>query len=492
MIYIGNNETTREIDNYSVDKLHIPSIILMENAAINFVHSLNKKLDNFLIICGKGNNGGDGYAIAKQLFALNKKVSIFSCETINMSQDCQINYDICKNLGIFMENNIENLEKLLLSHNIIIDSIFGTGLDKDIKSPYDKIINLINQHSKKTISVDIPSGVNGSNGEIMGTCIKANKTISFVTYKQGFLNYDSLKYFGDIKIVNIGIPVSIIKNFSKISLLDKKYIKSLLIPRKKSSHKGDFGHTLILAGSSGFTGASVITTNASIKSGSGLVTLITHHDCQNIVASQLLEAMTANFDDKDNLMELLSKSNAIAFGPGINKSNSSLKLLKLVLENTKIPIVLDADGINLLSDNLYLLDKLKNRCIITPHLGEFSRLTKLSIKEISQDRLSIAQKFAYENSLVLLLKGYNTIITNGCEVFVNTTGNASMANGGMGDTLTGMIASFISQKYTIFDAAKIACFLHGYIGDKLNKHKSIVTAKDIIKNIPKYQKKLLK
>lgn len=492
MIYAGNNKTTKDIDNHSTEELKIPSIVLMENAAVSFVHSLNKNFDNFLIICGRGNNGGDGYAIARHLLSQNKNVSIFSCDTKNMSKDCQINYDICQNLNIPIESNINNLEKLLLSHDIIIDSIFGTGLDKTLLFPYDKIINLINEHSKYTISVDIPSGLSGSTGEIKGTCVKANETITFVTYKTGFLNYDIFQYLGKIKVVNIGLPEYIIKKFSDILLLDKKYIKKLFIPRNKFSHKGNFGHTLIIAGSEGYSGASVIAANSAVKTGSGLVTLITHKNLQSIVSAKLLEAMTANFDDKEHLLELLSKSSSVAFGPGLGNNSLTLDLLKSVINESNMTVVLDADGINSLSSDLTLLKNLKNRCILTPHLGEFSRISGFSIEEISKDRINKAKNFAEKYSVILLLKGYNTIITDGCEVFVNTSGNSSMANGGMGDSLTGIISSLISQKYNVFDSAKIGCFLHGYIGDELSKKLSVVTAGDIIHNISHYYKKLFK
>lgn len=490
MLLIGDANTTRDIDNYVVDNLNIPSIILMENAAVNFVKILNKNLDNFLIICGKGNNGGDGYAIARQLLSLNKNVSIFSCETSNMSTDCKINHTICKSLGIHIETNIENLTLLLQSCSVIIDSIFGTGLDKKLNEPYEKIISLMNKANKYIISVDIPSGINSTTGEIMGTCVKADKTISFVTYKQGFLNYDILDFLGKVTIVNIGIPKTIKNKFSKKFLLDKKYIKKLYKPRVKSANKGNFGHSLILAGSSGFTGASVISANSTVKSGSGLVTLVTHKETQNIVSQQTLEAMTANFDNKNNFLDLLKKADSIAFGPGLGNNSSTLELLELVINNTKIPIILDADGINALSNKLSLLNSLKNRAIFTPHPGEFARLSGHSTNQINNNRIKLAVEFAKKHSIILVLKGYNTIITNGSEVFMNTTGNSHMANGGMGDSLTGIVTSFVSQGYSLMDSANIGCFLHGYIGDKLGKKLEVITAGDIINNISKYQKKL--
>jgi hydroxyethylthiazole kinase-like uncharacterized protein yjeF len=490
VIYIGDNKTTGKIDAYSIDALNIPGIILMENAARNFTGVLDKGLDNFLIICGKGNNGGDGYAIARQLVSRGKQICIFSCETFGLSPDCQINYNICKSLNIPMENNISKLKELLISHDTVIDAVFGTGLDKAPKAPYDEIISQINQYGKYIISVDIPSGINGSTGETAGIHIKADETVSFVTYKQGFLNYKIFDSLGEIKIVNIGLPEYIIKKFSNTVLMDKKYISSLLIPRVKYSHKGNFGHTLVVAGSPGFTGAALISAGAAVKSGSGLVTLATFHECLPIVSSGFPEIMTADLSDKSRLLGLLEKADSVAFGPGLGNSRRTLELLEFILEKSNTPVVLDADGLNALASKLSLLEKLKNRCILTPHLGEFSRISGLSIKEISRDRINAAKDFAEKYSVIILLKGYQTIITNGSEVYVNTTGNSSMANGGMGDTLTGITASLISQKYNIFDSGKIAGFLHGYIGEELSKESFVVTADDIIRNIPFYQKKL--
>lgn len=490
MIYIGDNKTTGKIDSYSVNTLNIPGLILMENAAKNFTGSIDTAFDNFLIICGKGNNGGDGYAIARQLVSLNKQVRIFSCETFGMSPDCQTNYDICKNLEIPVENDISELHELLISADVVIDAVFGTGLNKAPTAPYDEIIRLINQYGRYIISVDIPSGINGTTGETAGLHVRADETVSFVTYKQGFLNYNIFQFLGKIKIVNIGIPEYIIKKFSSMVLMDKKYINSLLIPRLEYSHKGNFGHTLVIAGSPGFTGAAVISSGAAVKSGAGLVTLAVFSECLSAVSSCIPEVMTADLDNKDRLSELLKKADSVAFGPGLGNTNRTLELLKYVLEKSTAPVVIDADGINALAKDISLLHKLKNRCILTPHLGEFSRISGLSIEEISKDRIKAAKNFAEKHSVIILLKGYNTIITDGSEVYVNTTGNSSMANGGMGDTLTGITASLISQKYSVFDSGKIGSFLHGYIGEKLSKKAFIVTAEDIIKNISVYLKQL--
>ena len=201
---LGGNKTSREIDNYAINTLKIPSIVLMENAAISFASHIKSEIGNILIICGKGNNGGDGYAIARQLHSRGLKVHIYCISNKNMSIDCQINYEICKNLGIDIHYDIEELDNLLLNCNLIIDSIFGTGLNSEITGLYREIIEKVNRYSytKEVYSVDIPSGIDGNTGKILGTAIRANKTVSFITYKKAFLNLENRDYFGEIIIEN--------------------------------------------------------------------------------------------------------------------------------------------------------------------------------------------------------------------------------------------------------------------------------------------------
>ena len=254
---LGGNETTRKIDSYAINELRIPSIVLMENAAISFTRHIGKNEDNFLIICGKGNNGGDGYAIARQLFSKEKKVKIFCISDENMSNDCSVNYEICKNSGIEIFYKLEELDKLLLECDIVVEGIFGTGLNSEIEGIYKDIILKINEYSKnkKVYAIDIPSGINGDTGEIMGVSVKADVTISFVTYKKGFLKSDIKKYLGKVIIENIGLNKNNIDHIVSEYYLTSEIIKSFHIKRDENSHKGDFGKVLIFAGSSGFYGA---------------------------------------------------------------------------------------------------------------------------------------------------------------------------------------------------------------------------------------------
>ncbi len=504
---LGENETTGFLDSYAINILGIPSVVLMENAAISFLKHLDNNTDNYLILCGKGNNGGDGYVIARHLFTMGKRVSIFAASTKNMSEDCKINYNICRNIGISICEGVENLEKMLKTCEIIIDSIFGTGLNSDIYGIYYDIIERVNSSFKRVYSVDIPSGINGNNGEVMGIAIKAYKTVSFMTYKKGFLNHDSSEYFGEIAVENIGISSNCFLHLVKEYYVTESLIKENIIGRKINSHKGNYGRVGIFAGSRKFPGAGIIAANSCVRGGSGLVTFVTFEETfkdNNLsIYPEVMPFYIKSGDIGGNLKELeelVFKSDVMALGPGIGKSKNALKIIETIFniekneKGNKISLIIDADGINLLSENSNLFSKISKRAILTPHTIEFSRLSGLSVGEISKDRRTSFEnlrKFAEKYEIVLLLKGKNTVVTDGESVYINSTGNPYMANGGMGDCLTGIIASLAGQGYSLLESGFIGAFLHGYIGDFLGIEQYAINATHIIENIPRYMRKLL-
>ena len=502
---LGGNETTKKIDSFAINELKIPSIVLMENAAISFVKHIDENENNFLIICGKGNNGGDGYAIARQLFSKGKNIKIFCISNENMSNDCMINYKICKNMGIKIFYEIEELDKLLLDCNVVIEGIFGTGLNSEIKGIYRKIIEKINtaSNNKAIYSIDIPSGINGDTGEIMGISVKADITISFVTYKKGFLNSKIKDYLGKVIIENIGLNETNINHLVKEYYLTPDMVKSFHIKRNEDSHKGDFGKVLIFAGSSGFYGAGNIVAKSCVRTGAGLTTVIT--DKNNFSLNVFVpEAMSfpINFDNINENLEKLENeilnSDIIAIGPGIGKSHQAFSIFQKLInfeKNNKgntIKLILDADALNLLAENRELFEKIRNRSVLTPHLVEFSRLTGFSPEVINKNKFEIAKEFSRKYGIILLLKGKNTIITNGEELFANSTGNSHMANGGMGDCLTGIICSLAGQKYDLMKSASIGAYLHGKIADELVRRQYAVNATDVIDNISEYMNKIFR
>lgn len=495
---LATGSIMREIDKYCIDTLKIPGIVLMENAALKIIKNIDLQGNNsFAIVCGKGNNGGDGFAVARHLHVLGKKIEVFLIGTKEgMSEDCTTNYSILKNIGINV-NKIENIEDINELRDaagrcdITIDALFGTGLGKNVDGIYDMAISIINENSNYIAAVDVPSGFNSDTGKVMGNCVKADKTITLQLYKKGFLSYGSDKYAGEIVVEDIGIPEAVIDKFHNNEfILDREMVKDRLQIRDKYAHKGDYGRVLIAAGSKGFTGAAFIAAEGAVRSGAGLVTLCCSEDIQPVLSSKLVEAMTISFSEKERLADAVYKCSAAAIGPGMGNNGETLEAVKYVLENAHCPVVIDADGINVLKEHLSLIKNRENKVVLTPHLGEMSRITGLSIDYIKQNRIEVSQQFAKEYGVVLILKGYNTVITDGNVTMINPTGSSSMASGGMGDCLTGIIASFIGQGYQPFEAAYLAAYIHGFAGDKLSEKMFCVNATHVLESIPYVIKEL--
>lgn len=495
---VASAEVMRKIDSYCIESLKMPGIILMENAALKVVKNIDlNKFNTFVIVCGKGNNGGDGFAVARHLYLLGKKINVFLIgPDEGMSEDCKTNYRILKNIGIKISriNNVEDINDFrdsIIESDMTIDAVFGTGLTRNVEGIYDTVITVMNENSSYILSIDVPSGFESDSGRKLENCIRANHTVTLELYKRGFLNYGTDKYTGNITVENIGIPEAVINKFHNNEfIMDEKMIKRSLHIRDKYSHKGDYGRVLIVAGSKGFTGAAYISTQGAVRSGAGLVTLCCHEDIVDVLSSKLIEAMTITFSEGDKLRGLIERSNAIAVGPGMGNNKTTLELVKMVLEEANCPIVLDADAINVLKDNTHLLKNHRNSIILTPHIGEMSRITGLSIDYITENRIEVAQNFAKENSVIVLLKGYNTIVTDGEITVVNPTGNSSMASGGMGDCLTGIITSLIGQGYDPMTASFAGAYIHGYCGERLSQKMFCVSASSILEEIPTAIKEL--
>lgn len=490
---IATSEIMKNIDGFCMNNLRIPGIILMENAALKVVKNIDTtKFNHFVVVSGKGNNGGDGFAVARHLISLQKVVQVFIIgKEDEMSPDCRTNHDILKNMGVHINriNNVEDINELrdaILRSDATIDAIFGTGLSNNVMENYDRVISIINENSSYILSIDLPSGFNCDTGKIMGNCVRANKTVSFISYKRGFLNYCTDMLMGEIVIENIGVSQYVIEKFHNNEfMLDKSMIKEKLIPRDKYDHKGDYGRVLIVAGSKGFTGSAYISTEAAVRTGAGLVTLGCSEDIADIMAAKITEAMIVATGEEDRFNKIVKNSNAIAIGPGMGNNEKTFRLVSKIIREAKCPVVIDADGLNAIKDNLDILKQSKNKIILTPHIGEMAKLTGLTIDNIKENRIDVAKNFAKEYDVILLLKGYNTIITDGDCTMINSTGNSSMASGGMGDCLTGMVAAFLGQGYSPLQATYIAAYIHGLCGEMLSKNSFCVNARDILKEIPK-------
>lgn len=493
---IGNIQTMRNIDQDCILKLGIPGIILMETAARKLLnHVLENPAENIVVICGTGNNGGDGFALSRLLFIENKNVKIYLTGNLeNMSEACKTNFDICTALNIPIEIlalncELSNFMMDVKKADILIDSILGTGTDRSVSDFLVQIFEIINNNSKYILSVDVPSGLNSDTGEPFNKCIIANKTVTFQLIKRGFLNYGAEKYTGEVVVEKIGIPDSVLKNNdTREYVIDKQFVQENLRKRDKYSHKGTFGHITLFGGSKGFEGAICLSAKACVKAGAGTVTMCVSEDIVNIVKLKILEAMVITYKEENKILENIKKSKAIAIGPGMGKNNLTLKIVRDLIKTSDVPMVIDADGINVLVNNLNLLKEKKSEIILTPHPGEFARLIGKTSDEVNSNRIDYSKKFAKEHGVILVLKGYRTVVTDGDLTFINTSGDSAMATGGMGDSLTGIIASIISQNSNPLISTSIAVFLHGFCGDMLSLENYSVQPTDLINFIPRAMK----
>lgn len=489
-MYIMSKDSCKAIDKITIDSIGIPSIVLMENAANEVYLKINNR-DSYVVVCGTGNNGGDGLAIARKLILNSKDVRIIIINPKdNYTEDFYTNFNIIKNLKcridyIKQESDIDKLEEILVNTDIIVDCIFGVGINRELDSFYIKLINSINEYGNNNIiAVDVPSGLDSDSGVARGSAIKAKITYTFEVIKLGFINYNAFKYIGDLKVIPIGIPEIVKQQVdNNICILDEIKYKEKIHIRSKYGHKGNYGKAIIFAGSKGFSGAGYLTTEACVKTGAGLTTIVTTEECQKYLSSMLIEAMSCNFNERDRICKLIKDADVIAFGPGLPSSNEYEEWLIEICKNSSATIVVDAEGINILARRPDILKMLRGRVILTPHPGEMARLVNKSIKEVEENRLTIAKKFAKENECILLLKGYNTVITDGIKTYINTTGDSKMAAGGAGDCLTGIITSFVAQGHCSLDSVLVGAFIHGKSAEIAGVGKYSVTATEIIEKI---------
>lgn len=487
---VMSRDGCKEIDRYTIKEIGIPSIVLMENAAKEVTDRIVNLGHKFIIFCGNGNNGGDGLAIARKLLLKNKDVCIvIVSKNDNYSKDFLVNYNILMKLTsniIHLKglNDIEILSKVLSKYEIVLDCIWGVGLNRALDEFYIKVINIINEKSKFIISVDVPSGLNADDGDVIGASILADITFSFEVIKKGFIKYKALEYLGKLEILNIGIPEFVKSmNSEKVFLLNKEDYGQLLKKRTVYGHKGDYGKVAILAGSKGYTGAAFIATEACVRAGAGLTTLVSTKYVQDKLSCKLVEAMTANIESRDELKELFEKLDVIAIGPGINNEKMYKEILLDIIKYENKLFVIDAGAFNLIKGSKEIMEGLKGRAVYTPHPGEMARLIDKTIDYVEDNRIDVARKFAKENEVVVLLKGYNTIITNGEYVYINNTGNSKMASGGMGDCLTGIISAILAQGHSLIDSALLGAYIHGLAGEIASEDKYSVVASDVIENI---------
>ena len=503
MNYALDSKSAKMIDDYTTGIVKIPALVLMERAAYEVAAVMKKhiqKSDHILSICGPGNNGGDGIAAGRILYLQGYHVAILFLgdEDKATEQTCK-QLEIARNLGITFESNYK-----LHEYNIIIDSIFGVGLTRPVTGEYEEVINRINSSGNTVFSVDIPSGISTDCGRIMNAAVRADYTITFGYQKLGLLLYPGADYAGEITVADIGFaPLSDELAEAAVFYYSKEDL--IMLPqRKNNSHKGTYGKVLIIAGSKGMSGAAYLSARAAYRTGAGLVKILTASDNRTILQTSLPEALFTAYDSETNQEQLALEdiiisirwASAIVIGPGLGQSKTAQELLDIVIREAKVPVVIDADALNILSKKMEHLQELKERLsylsnilkpntILTPHLMEFSRLLGISLTDITNNVIDTAALCSYNNELTYALKDARTVVTKQGRRYLNVSGNNGMATGGSGDVLTGIIASLIAQGMPSFDATCLAVYIHGLAGDTAAKDKGTYSlmAGDIVDSI---------
>lgn len=467
MEYLLNSEEMKRCDVTTIQKIGMPSMVLMERAALSVVEELDSfDLTRVLVVCGSGNNGADGYAVARLLHLQNIKVDVlFVGDEQKRTTENKQQQKIAEYYGVSSVKKIENNP-----YTTIVDALFGIGLSRPLSGKYLEIIEQVNQAEGEILSVDIPSGISADNGKVMGNAIKATRTVTFAFRKLGLVLYPGADYAGVVKVKDIGITARGFEGrFPKIYTYTRKDLER--IPRRQSySNKGTYGKILVVAGSKNMSGAAYFSAKAAYRMGAGLVRIVTPEENRQILQTLLPEAIVTTYQrsqlDGDWLTEAINWASAIVIGPGMGISEEAKYLLSKVLSISKVPLVIDADAITLVAKEPELLHDHEQKIIMTPHVGEMSRLTGKPIPKIADDIIEVAEKFAAEKKLTCVLKDARTIVTEGTEdTYVNTSGNNGMATGGTGDVLTGVIVGLLAQGLREREAARLGVYIHGLAGD---------------------------
>ena len=505
---IVTTEQMREMDRLTIQKYGVSSLMLMERAGEAIAQAVLKGFarhakKGVLIVAGKGNNGGDGLVVARLL----KKKSV-PCEVVLLARKEELSADAAHNLRAYRKLNgkvseiaagtLDLLSQRLSKKGLIVDAILGTGMKSAVRGLFADAITLMNAAGLPIAAVDIPSGLDSEKGTPLGVAVQAEMTVALGFPKLGEVIYPGLNFVGELVVADIGIKDEAVAQVApKTELLDRESIRWLVPRREPDTHKGSYGHLLVVAGSRGKTGAAVLACRAAMRTGSGLVTLAAPRSLNNIFATSLVEVMTEPLCDNDaeqmeplsdeDWRRLLERKDALLFGPGIGVNEATRSSLRWMLRNLEIPWVIDADGLNNLALEIDRLRHAKTPPVLTPHPGEMARLIGKNTAAVNADRVEIARSFALENRCHLVLKGARTVIATAAgKVFINPTGNPGMASGGMGDVLAGMLGAFLGQGLSPEDAMKLGVYLHGFVGDRVAAENGEIglIASDIIRALP--------
>lgn len=490
MRYLVNSKEMKDADTVTIRLKQVPSCVLMERAALAVVEVLLEKafnLDRVLVVCGTGNNGGDGFAAARLLAQRGCQVEVVLLgKRESCTSDTRLQIEILENYGVSIGSSMSCDE-----YTTIVDAVFGIGLTREITGVYREMIENINRSGAQVAAIDIPSGISADNGQVMGISVCAHATITFAWEKIGTILYPGADYAGEVIVKQIGITeASFTDSEPKTFTYDKEDLNRR--PKRNAySNKGSYGKILLIAGSVGMSGAALLAAKAAYRSGAGIVKVMTPWENREIIQTALPEAIFTGYDQNDPeavktiLKEQIETSTVLGVGPGMGMGNTAREIVQEVikLRRKNMPTVIDADALNILAEQKEQMDQLDEAVIVTPHLGEMSRLVDQKIELLQKELISAAAEFAKNNQIQCILKDTRTIAaTPDGAVYINTNGNSGMATAGSGDVLTGILAGLLAGGMRASEAAPFGVFLHGAAGDfaAQKKNEYSMMASDII------------
>ncbi len=489
-MYLVTSQEMKEMDRLTIESFQIPGVVLMESAGRGAVEVLFRHFPEIRqmkvgIVAGRGNNGGDGFVIARYLAANGVTVAVYLLsDKKRIGGDAGANLQLLYPMGVPVietpnEQAFDAHRNDMRKHDIWIDAMLGTGLTSDVRGLFKEATELLNSTGKPVLAVDVPSGLDSDTGRVRGSCVRASVTATFGLPKIGQVLLPGAKFVGTLEVIDIGIPPHIVDSLGpKHRLMSAKTMNPVLRPRAPETHKGTTGHLLVLGGSAGKTGAAVMTSCAAMRVGAGLVTLGIPKSLNVAMESQLIEVMTEPLPETsggalglpsyESIMKLLAKKKGLAIGPGLGTAKSTQNLVRKLVRSSSVPTVIDADGLNSVVGHLDCLKKARVPVVMTPHPGEMARLVGTTPSVVQEDRIAMARDFASAYGVHVVLKGARTVVAHPDQtVLVNPTGNPGMASGGMGDVLAGIIAGLIVQGFSVNEAVDAGVYLHGSAADSL-------------------------
>jgi NAD(P)H-hydrate epimerase len=502
---ISSVDEMRAMDRHAAGKLGIPEAILMENAGQAAASVLAREIGipdrKIVIFCGAGNNGGDGFVVARKIHADGGRVKVYLLGNPDkFTGAARMNLEILARLPVEVQpfQSMKKTRMEILHCHGIVDAIFGTGLDREVGGLYREAIALINASGKKVVSLDIPSGVNGDTGQIMGAAVQADYTVTFGLPKIGAMLYPGYERCGKLYVCHISFPPSL---YDRTDIRIQVNRPAALPPRAKSGHKGSMGEALFIAGAAGYFGAPYFSAMSFLKTGGGYARLAAPRSMTPFLAGQGGEIVfipqkettsgSIALENKNGLIELCDKMDMVVIGPGLSLDPETQRLVREIIKTIKAPVLIDGDGITAVSADLKIVTKRKAPTVLTPHPGEMSRMTGKPAAETDRQKIAVVQKTALDLGAWVVLKGAHSLIACPDEqVFINLSGNSGMATAGSGDVLTGTIAALFGLGLSLEEAVKKGVFIHGFAGDLAASAKGEdgITARDIMDYLPQAMK----